>query len=249
MFCYAEDKTKRLLLTDPVLMQNEISSLKLMVQNLTAEVTTLKESKIAGDIKNAQLESTIQQLSLQYNQGNGGAVFIRWGRTTCPNNESELVYSGYAGGSGYGDTGGSSEFLCLTPNPKFTSKTLPNQYAGHLYGTEYESLNFFAHNAQDEDVPCSVCRSRYRRSQLMIPGTYVCPNRWKKEYSGNLAGNNHNNAGPEDWVCLDDQPEFLQGGSRNDNGRVLHPIITTCGSLQCPPYENNKIVTCTVCTK
>ncbi|KAJ8316668.1 hypothetical protein KUTeg_005780 [Tegillarca granosa] len=176
MFCYAEDKTKRLLLTDPVLMQNEIS---------------------------------------------------------------------YAGGSGYGDTGGSSEFLCLTPNPKFTSKTLPNQYAGHLYGTEYESLNFFAHNAQDEDVPCSVCRSRYRRSQLMIPGTYVCPNRWKKEYSGNLAGNNHNNAGPENWVCLDDQPEFLQGGSRNDNGRVLHPIITTCGSLQCPPYENNKIVTCT----
>lgn len=38
MVCHAEDKTKRLLLTDPVVMQNEISSLKQMVHNLTAQL-------------------------------------------------------------------------------------------------------------------------------------------------------------------------------------------------------------------
>lgn len=69
MICFAEDKTKRLLITDPVVIQDEISSLKLMVQNLTAEVAILKLSKNAADIKISQLELTIQQQSSQQKQG------------------------------------------------------------------------------------------------------------------------------------------------------------------------------------
>ena len=45
---------------------------------------------------------------------NGGAVYTRWGQNKCPGTEgTELVYSGYAGGSGHNHHGGGADYLCL----------------------------------------------------------------------------------------------------------------------------------------
>jgi hypothetical protein len=30
---------------------------------------------------------------------------------------------------------------------------------------------------------------------------------------------------------------------------LFYPVKTQCGSLPCPPYINDKYVTCVVCTK
>ena len=50
----------------------------------------------------------------------GGATYIRWGRTTSPNEtETELVYAGRAARTHYTHKGGSSDHICLPDNPQY----------------------------------------------------------------------------------------------------------------------------------
>ena len=53
-------------------------------------------------------------------QKNGGVVYIRWGKTSCPNvTGTELVYAGRAGGSWYRHTGGGANYLCMPNDPDY----------------------------------------------------------------------------------------------------------------------------------
>ena len=50
----------------------------------------------------------------------GGAVYTRWGRTTCPNvTGTQLVYAGRAAGSHYAHKGGGANYLCLPNDPSY----------------------------------------------------------------------------------------------------------------------------------
>ena len=52
----------------------------------------------------------------------GGAVYIRWGRTTCPSTPgTELVYTGRAAGSEATHRGGGANKLCLHNSPQYLS--------------------------------------------------------------------------------------------------------------------------------
>ena len=63
-----------------------------------------------------------------------GQTYVRWGRTTCPGNQStELVYSGRAGGSWYRETGGATNYLCMPDNPDYLQYNSGN----YVYGAEY----------------------------------------------------------------------------------------------------------------
>ena len=55
----------------------------------------------------------------------GGVVYIRWGRTTCPNTGAELLYKGIAGGSHYSHSGGGANYLCLHKVPQYLSTAVP----------------------------------------------------------------------------------------------------------------------------
>ena len=45
---------------------------------------------------------------------NGGVVYTRWGKISCPNGTgTELVYAGRAGGSWFRHTGGGANYLCM----------------------------------------------------------------------------------------------------------------------------------------
>ncbi|XP_065939513.1 repetitive organellar protein-like [Magallana gigas] len=72
-------------------------------------------------------------LSTKYNtlltKTNVGGIFVRWGRKDCPANNTELVYSGFAGGSLYDHTGAAAEFVCLPLDPDLIS--------GFTSGTAY----------------------------------------------------------------------------------------------------------------
>ena len=64
---------------------------------------------------------------------NGGVVFTRWGRTTCPTtNDTELLYKGKAAGSHYTQTGGGANYICLPDQPEFLSYT-PGVYEYQSY--------------------------------------------------------------------------------------------------------------------
>ena len=164
------------------------------------------------------------------NKLNGGAVYVRWGKKSCPEG-AHLVYSGQAGGNDHLNKGGGSNYLCL-PNDPDNGK--PYSYANDaLYGAEYE-LNGNRRpsgfgNFHDQDVPCAVCRRKATSYVLMIPGKQTCYSGWKAEYTGFLMteyiGHNNN----KDYVCVDKDAEPIDSDSSNKNGALLYVVRTTCG--------------------
>lgn len=136
--------------------------------------------------------------------------------------------------------------LCLPNNPELNNRTAPG--SSFLYGTEYENGNFFVNGAQDEDVPCALCRSVNTSETIMIPGRITCDGGWKIEYHGILASGGYSQKSSS-YICLDSDPEFLQAGKDNKNGRLLYATTIKCGSLACPPYFDNTAINCVVCSK
>ncbi|XP_071153229.1 uncharacterized protein [Mytilus edulis] len=221
VLCY-QPVEKRLLLTDPDVIMNELTRLQLRISQQDAKI--------------AVLENTVDS----------GSTYTIWGRKACPSTATTL-YSGYAAGGNSGHAGSAAESLCLPPDPEF-NRTKITAGASHaiIYGAEYYSRNFFSPNG--EDVPCSVCHSK-SSAVLMIPGRNSCYHGWKPEYYGYLASGHYADAGASSYICIDINPENLNGGEKDVGGRNFFPVIVQCQPLQCPPYHQNYPLTCVVCSK
>ena len=94
----------------------------------------------------------------------------------------------------------------------------------------------------DHNVPCAVCFSDARTTVLMISGRYSCPTGWTREYYGY---SHHRSR----YECVDVSPETVAGGGTNHDGALFYHVEPRCGSLPCPPYVEEKELTCAVCTK
>ncbi|XP_076072047.1 short-chain collagen C4-like [Mytilus galloprovincialis] len=175
-----------------------------------------------------------------------GKTYIRRGRKQCPTNNTELIYSGYAAGGNYHETGSAAEYVCLPPDPNYV-KTSGSDY-GHMYGAEFYG-NFFASNAHAQDVPCASCRTTLSTSVIMIPGKNTCYNGWREEYHGYLSSGANYHAAASAYVCVDINPEYIIGGVDSHLSKLFFDVLTKCGSLKCPPYINNYPLTCVVCSK
>ena len=184
---------------------------------------------------------------------NGGVVFIRWGRTTCPTtNDTELLYKGKVGGSSYDETGGGANYICLPNEPEFLSYTPgTSTIQSYIYGAEYETYQNGGpftplHN---HNIPCVVCYVSTRVSYLMILAKISCPKTWTTEYQGYLmagcSAHKHNAA----YECFDKDPESIPGSIANDNDALICHVQTQCNGLLCPPYNQEKELACVVCTK
>ncbi|KAL3880006.1 hypothetical protein ACJMK2_032278 [Sinanodonta woodiana] len=186
----------------------------------------------------------------------GGTTYVRWGRTTCPENATELVYKGYMAGSDHTQTGNGPNNLCLPEDPtwaKYQDKTSDSAYRAYVYGTEYEiggsgTFTPFSPDLLENDVPCAVCRTT-RSSSIMIPGRTNCYSGWTVEYSGYLVSMLYGHASPVEYVCLDGNPESIDGGIANTNGHLVYLVEVICGALRCPPYVNGRELACVVCSK
>ena len=184
----------------------------------------------------------------------GGVTYVRWGRTVCPDTYStELVYKGLAAGSNHSQSGGGSNYQCMTENPQNYDYGPGTAEASFIHGAEYEmygnvpSSSLPLHN---HTVPCVVCYVASRVALLMIPGTYICPTNWTREYFGYLmterSDPSHNRA---TFECMDATPEVIAGGQSNQDGALFYHVEPHCGSLPCPPYEEEKEIACAVCTR
>lgn len=199
-------------------------------------------------IKLTDLSAKYTNLSAKYNMltnSNAGGIFIRWGRTACPGHNTELVYSGFAGGSYFGYSGSAAEFVCLPRDPDLTTKFSSN--IAFMYGSEYDSTEFGYHIG--DDLPCCVCRSSVQSSVMMIPGKSSCYGGWSMQYKGDLVAGYYGNPAASQYICMDEHPETLTGGQRDVNGKMFYPVKAVCGSLACPPYQNGRYLSCVVCTK
>ncbi|KAK3100184.1 hypothetical protein FSP39_015894 [Pinctada imbricata] len=183
-----------------------------------------------------------------------GFTYTRWGRTKCPKNNTELVYSGYVGGSLYSHKGGAVDYLCLPKNPDRNYEYVKGVSGtkGYVYGAEYEiNENHIgiSRSHHDYDVPCAVCRTVGSTSVLMIPGKTKCEKSWTKQYSGYLMSGYHIHEAASQYICVDKDAENVPGSSVNKNGKLLFPVEAQCGSLKCPPYSTGQELACVVCSK
>ncbi|KAK3577114.1 hypothetical protein CHS0354_037148 [Potamilus streckersoni] len=185
-----------------------------------------------------------------------GMTYIRWGRTVCPGNGTDLVYRGYMAGSAFNQTGNGPTNLCLPEDPtwaKYEDGTPNGDIKAHVYGTEYEigyggTFTPFLSSITERDVPCAFCRTT-RSSSIMIPGRTNCYPGWTAEYSGYLVSMLHVHAAPTEYVCLDGNPESIEGGETSLNGHLIYLVDVICGALRCPPYVNGRELACVVCSK
>ena len=183
----------------------------------------------------------------------GGAVYIRWGRTTCPNTPgTERLYEGRAGGGWYHHHGGGNNYQCMPLNPDYDKFLAGLQSNGLMYGAEYE-----IHNGQpltgrhDYNVPCAVCHTPSRGTTLMIPAKAKCPRGWTTEYVGYLLTAHHGHYHTTTFECIDQDAQGVPSSQGNVNGALFYHIEGRCsaGGIPCPPYDQAKELTCVVCSK
>ncbi|XP_067027878.1 short-chain collagen C4-like [Acropora muricata] len=188
----------------------------------------------------------------QDSNGTSGVNYVRWGRTSCPNG-TQIVYQGIIGGEWYNYYGGGSNYLCLPRNPKYDKYQNGHQYAGNVYGAEYQVIQYngnpFDNNLHDSDAPCAVCFVKSRGSMLMMPARNDCPSGWTEEYHGYLMTAYNGDKHSSEFICVDGNPEYIRGSKQNKDGALLYPVEGVCGSLPCGPYVAGREFTCAVCTK
>ena len=208
-------------------LEEVVTHISQQVTEMSADIQALKNSDVqqTHDIRDA-LTST----------------FVRWGSSTC-DDSSELVYSGVVGGSLYSHTGAATNYLCLTMSPVFDSHAIPPGLA-YLYGGEYETYD----SHDDYDPVCAVCRSSFPTT-VMIPGTNVCTPGWHLLYSGYLMAGAYSHVASTEYICVDSDLQEATHSSADELAKVTYFTLTRCGTLPCPPYAENKVVTCVVCAK
>ena len=180
----------------------------------------------------------------------GGASYVRWGRTTCPEG-ADLVYEGMAAGSRYNEKGGTSDTLCLPKDPQYRSHTT-NTWTANLYGVEYEfNGNALPGHLNNADMPCALCYLPTRSAVFMQPAKYSCPSGWHSEYHGYLFSDalRSSRGGRKDTICVDLNAQAVPGSAANTNPAIAAMMRATCTGLNCPPYKTGGLLTCSVCSR
>ena len=184
-------------------------------------------------------------------RGGGGVTYIRWGSSSCPNLEgTTLVYDGLTAGTSYSSVGGAANYICMTKQPRYQpGTTLINRGQSPVSGAEYQLVRgqatdyrrIYSHNA-----PCAVCEVSGRSKHIMIPGTYVCPRGWTREYYGWLMSEYRSHKGRTMFICVEHYPELAPGTAADTDGVLLHHTEADCSTGL---HDERKELSCVVCTK
>jgi len=179
-----------------------------------------------------------------------GAVYVRWGRTTCPASAT-LVYVGITGSSRAQSTGSGANLLCLPPNPQYA----PGQYSdvanteGYLYRAEYATGTSGLPSFQSlngDEIPCAVCnRQTPSAKTLMIPGQFTCPNGFLPDYQGYLFAPPTSSSRGQ-YVCMDRNAEGA-GSTGTEGGHQLSPVEATTTGNTIEGYNQGYELSCVVC--
>ena len=183
---------------------------------------------------------------------NGGVVFTRWGRFSCPNTTgTQLLYRGKAAGSHYSHTGGGANYICLPDEPEFLFYVPgTSDQQSYIYGAEYQPEGVGPLNRlHEQNVPCAVCYVSNRTTYLMIPAKITCPTTWTREYQGYLMAERFSHNRNAVYECVDKDAKGIPGSIANTNGALFYHVQAQCNGLLCPPYDTEKELACVVCTK
>ncbi|VDI28230.1 Hypothetical predicted protein [Mytilus galloprovincialis] len=109
-----------------------------------------------------------------------------------------------------------------------------------VYSGEYEIVPSvkpagWSASMANKEVPCVVCYQKRRSTVMMIPGRQTCYNGWNSENNGYLMSD-HKKHYRRHYACVDKNAEPLDNKNGDENGALLYPLRSKCGSLRCPPY-------------
>ena len=154
-----------------------------------------------------------------------------------------LQLLGLVGGDRYDHQGGGVNYLCLPSFlcllEKCTALSMKSAVSIRL-----------EKNLHDHEAPCVVCYVKSRGSTLMMPARNDCPSGWTEEYHGYLMSEAYSNKKQRDFICVDEDAEYVPGSQANKHGASLYLVQVDCiGMLPCLPYVKNRELTCAVCTK
>ncbi|KAL4240277.1 hypothetical protein ACF0H5_001071 [Mactra antiquata] len=168
------------------------------------------------------------------------STFTRWGHTEC-GGDAEVVYTGYMAGSRLGQLGGGSNYLCLTPEPKFATVDKATNPISLLFGARFK----FDDDKEFSEALCVVCMIP-RSSVIMIPGTNQCKDGWNLEYWGYLVSQSYIQKRTE-FICMDENPKAQQNRTNKDFSAALVKVETRYGKLP-EQYPVGYELTCAVCS-
>ena len=178
----------------------------------------------------------------------GGVTYNRWGKSSCRSG-ANLVYSGRTGVTFGNHQGGASNYLCMPNDPDYTLAYQSGvQGHSHVYGTEYEGPPLVSGRIQ-HNAPCAVCYVSTQHTVIMIPAKTTCPSGWTREYDGYLMSEAIFNLGRTMYECVDKDMESIPGSQNHIDGGHFYHVEAHCNGVSCPPYDNEKELTCAVCTK
>ena len=86
----------------------------------------------------------------------------------------------------------------------------------------------------------------------MIPAKTQCPTSWTTEYIGYLMSAHQNHALPTTYECVDIDPESIAGldaANWSQGSAIFGHVEASCNGMACPPYDDEKELTCVVCTR
>eukprot|EP00117_Sycon_ciliatum_P038877 scpid82922/ scgid28815/ Short-chain collagen C4 len=179
-----------------------------------------------------------------------GAVYTHWGSSTCSQG-SNLVYSGFVGGTWYSLKGGAAQYLCMPMEPEY-SEYIPKTQSNSILQTaelQTPSKAIPAFGSLYQNTPvCALCQASGRSAQFMFPARLTCPAGWNKEYDGYLMTAKYNLQRTE-YICMDKQPEVMEGTSKNVNGALLYFVETNSKTHVPNAYIGEKELTCSVCSR
>ena len=182
----------------------------------------------------------------------GGAVYTRWGRTTCPTCQgTQLLYAGRAGGTPYQYSGGAANYVCLPNDPDYLQYQTGVQGVTRIGGVVYQYGRFPSLSSlNSQNVPCAVCYVANRSVAVMIPAKTQCPTHWTLEYIGYLMTKSYHNAGPKMYECVDKDPESIPGPDiPSDVSVAFKPVEPFSSGISNTAYDDEKELTCVVCTR
>ena len=159
-----------------------------------------------------------------------GSVYVRWGRTDCPA-VAERVYAGRAAGSEHNQPGSGANLLCVDDTPSFPFVKSGRQGGARLTGLRYVTSGYGIQALVANHgyaVPCVLCFTSQRESNIMQPGRDDCPSNWELHYSGYLFGS-HYNERKTNWICIDKQAQSLESASGSS---TIFPTEIECGSIR-----------------
>ena len=188
-------------------------------------------------------------------KSSSGVTYVRWGHTECTSAGAEVLYVGQAAGSYYKHSGGGSNYQCVTNDPLSydgDATGVGTEKISYIYGAEYRAWGKVPKSSlhlNHHDVPCVVCYVSTRNAKVMIPGTYMCPDKWTSEYQGYLMAERYSHH-RSTFECVDKNAQEAAGGSNKYNAALFYFVEPRCNALNCPPYgKEGKEMTCVVCTR